>query len=611
MTWAGLSFANAGAWWGLLAVPALVAVHFFQQRSRRVELSTRFLIEAVAPLSQGGRTWERFRASRAFVGQLLAILFLVWVLAEPRWPRADSTQTVVIIIDDALAMQAVAEEARVAARELMAASIGGAAKTEWVVLGSDPRAPLRYRGPELSAAQAAVAGWRPSLGTHDYAAAVRAGRALAAAGIGIGVSWLVTDRESKVPPDQAAIGVGRVVANVGFAGGSVQRSASGEHHWRAVVKNHVSEPQSRSWWVESSTGKSELRPVELPGEGVVELSGVWPTGAERMTLHLQGDGFAADDVLPMVRPQAKRLSARVALAGERREFFKKLLGGIEGLELGASVSPGLLVLEQTVLGTEAAGAAVILATETGAEAKKTTAPTWLRAPVVAERNELVAGLNWQGWLGTGVGNLVMDASDEGLLWQAEAPLVWLRAGRAGTRTLVLNFDWAAGNAARLPATVLMLRRYVEAVRDAQPEPYAGNFDTGSVVPLTEEGAAGEPETWALEIEGGERRELKDSERVLLRAPAEAGFFTVKRGRETRVLGAAQFADARQGDFRDATAFRRDPPAGERAAAQARTTQGDPWQAAWLALAGAALLASWWPGRTGPEVAAKTIERRRA
>ena len=178
-------------------------------------------------------------------------------------------------------------------------------------------------------------------------------------------------------------------------------------------------------------------------------------------------------------------------------------------------------------------------------------------------------------------------------------------------TLVLNFDWAAGNAARLPATVLMLRRYVEAVRDAQPEAYAGNFDTGSLVPLTEEGTAGKSETWALEIEGGWGRELKGTERVLLRAPAEAGFFAVKRGRETRVLGAAQFADARQGDFRDAKEFRRDPPAGERAAAQARTTQGDPWRAAWLALAGAALLASWWPEQARLEVQAKTLGRRRA
>ncbi len=607
MSWAGLSFANAGAWWGLLAVPALVAVHFFQQRARRVELSTRFLIEALAPQSQGGRTWERFRVSRAFLGQLLAVLLLVWVLAEPRWPRADSTQTVVIVMDDALAIQAVAEEARAAARERLAAAVGGAAKTEWVVMGSDPRAPLRYRGPELGAAQAAVEAWRPSLGTHDYAAALRNGRTLVAAGSGVGECWLITDRESKVPADQAAIGVGRAVANVGFAGGSVSRAENGDRMWRAVVQNHAAEVQRRAWWVEGGAGVSERRSVELAAEGVVELSGTWPGGAERMTLRLEGDGFGADDVLPLVRPQAKRLSARLGVTGETREYFKKLLGGIDGVDLGAAVSPGLRVVEQTGAAADAGGAAVVLA----AGATKSAATTWLRAPVVAERHALVAGLNWQGWLGSGAGNLKMTANDEGLLWQADAPLVWLRAGAEGGRALVLNFDWAAGNAGRLPATVLMLRRYVEAVRDAQPGEYAGNFDAGSLVPLAEDVAGETAGAWQLEIEGGATRELGAAERAVLRAPGDAGFFTVKRGKETRVRGAAQFADARQGDFRDAAVFRRDPPAGERAEARARTTQGDPLRALWLALAGAALVASWWPMRVEAEVTRQAWKRGRA
>jgi hypothetical protein len=80
-----------------------VAVHFFQRRARRVETSTLFLIEALVSESEGGRTWERFRGSRSFWLQVLEALLVVWVWAEPRWPRADSRQTVVIVLDDALA----------------------------------------------------------------------------------------------------------------------------------------------------------------------------------------------------------------------------------------------------------------------------------------------------------------------------------------------------------------------------------------------------------------------------------------------------------------------------------------------------------------------------
>lgn len=590
MSLGGLIFGNASALWALLALPALVAVHFFQQRSRRVVLSTRFLVEALAPESQGGRTWERFRASRVFWLQALAVLLLAWVLAGPRWPRADSVQAVAIVLDDALAMQAVVDEARAGAARLIAEADRGAARTEWIVMGSDPRAPLRYRGPERARAEAALAAWRPALGSHDYAAALRQGRALVAAGGG-GVCWFVTDREAKVPADQAAIGVGRAFANAGFAGGAVE-----DGRWRAVVKNHAGEAQRRSWWIETAAGASERRPLELPADGVVELAGAWPAGAERATLCMEADGFTADDSLPLVRPEWKRLPARVALeGGGAGAFFRKLLGGVPGVELGTTQAPRLIVGRAD--GMDAAtGAAVWLAAPASGAGER---PALLRAPVVAERHALVDDLNWQGLLGPGPAALEMQPGDEALLWQADRPLAWLRPGAEGRRALVLNLDWEAGNAARLPATVLLLRRYVEAARDAQPGPRTANFDAGARVEIAAadrviDGA----QTWTLEREGGERRVLPGEELTVLRAPSEAGFFTLRRDGEPLVRGAAQFGDARQGDFRGAGAFRREPPTGEREAVVRRNTREDPLAALWLALAGAAVFASWWPRRRG-------------
>jgi Aerotolerance regulator N-terminal len=589
-----LVLGNAAALWVLGAIPALVAVHFFQQRARRVALSTRFLIEALAPESQGGRTWESFRFSRVFWLQVMAVLLIGWVLAEPRWPRADSAQTVVIVLDDALAMQAVAAEARVAAGRLMLEAEGRAARTEWIVMGSDPRAPLRYRGVERARAEAALASWQPALGTHDYATALRQGRALVVAGGG-GVCWFVTDRQAKVPTDQAAQGVGRALANAGFAGGLVVRATEGadELVWRAVVKNQASEAQRRTWWIESAAGASERRALELSAGGVIELSGVWPRGAERATLRLDGDGFAADDALPLVRPEWKTLSAGVSVDGEAGVFFRKLLKGIEGVKLSAASEGGLRVAWANGAGVDAPGAAVLLAKPdaAGGEAKK-----FLRAPVVAEKHPLVAGLNWQGLLGPGPASLAMAAGDEALLWQAERPLVWLRAGAEGRRALVLNFEWEEGNAGRLPATVLLLRHYVEQTREAQKGAYAANFDAGARVEIAEADRAAESDAeWSREREGDERQVLAREELAVLRAPAEAGFFMVKHGEQILVRGAAQFADARQGDFRDAEVFRREPSVGEREAAIRRNTQEDPLAALWLALAGAALMASWWPG----------------
>jgi hypothetical protein len=601
-----LSVGNPAALWALLALPALVAVHFFQQRSRRVALSTRFLIESLSPESQGGRTWERFRASRSFWLQALAVLLVAWVLLEPRWPRADSTQTVVVLLDDALAMRAVEAEAREAAARLMSEAANRAAKTEWIVMGSDPRAPLRYRGTELARANAAVMAWRPGLGTHDYATALRNGRALATS-TNVGVCWFVTDREEKVPVDQAAVGVGRPLANVGFAGGAVSRDPSGVPIWRAVVKNATGETQRRSWWIEGETGASERRALELPPEGVLELSGAWPAGAARAILRLDDDGFGADDRLPLVRPESKRLRLFVGVGGETGLFFKRLLTQLEGVTEVASETADLRVLRTSDPATIPAGAAIMLPAQREEEAK-----TLSRAPVVAERHALVAGLNWQGLLGPGPAGLTMEPDGEGLLWQAEKPLVWLRAGSEGRRHLVLNIDWESGNAARLPATVLLLRRYAESTRDARAGAYSANFDAGAAVFLAEADLSADAVAeWTLEREGGERRVLPREELAVLRAPEEAGFFTVKRGEDALVRGAAQFADPRQGDFRGASTFRREPPAGESRMALARNTQGDPLANGWLALAGAALLASWWPRRAKIADGAETARGIRA
>jgi len=146
--------------------------------------------------------------------------------------------------------------------------------------------------------------------------------------------------------------------------------------------------------------------------------------------------------------------------------------------------------------------------------------------------------------------------------------------------------------------VLLLRRFVETVRAAQPGFYAENFDAGARVPLAmRDQTDGDGEfTMTFEPADGEaatNRAVTGAELAVLRAPGEAGFFTVSRGASHRVRGAVQFADARQGDFREAGAFDTGRGAGSEAAWE-RATRPDPFTPVWLVLLGAVLVASWWP-----------------
>lgn len=604
-------FSNPAGLWVLLAVPAILAIHFLQQRAKVARTSTWFLIEKLAPDSARGRTWDRLRGSRTLWLQLLAALLAAWILGEPRWVRADSAQTVVVVMDASVALEAFRAPALAAAERELNQADGLAARTTWVVMTTNPRQPPLYRGLERAAASAALARWQPELGRHDPGPALRLARTLAGA---TGRTLLITDTKAKVPPDQRAAGVGQPIDNVGFAGATVAREEGG-YVWRALVKNHGPTPQRRTWQLDVAGAKSAPQTLELAPGALTEISARLPDGAERVTVVLSADEFVADNFLPLVVPRPKPLTVSVDGGDPTGEFLRKLAESVEGLVINppAGGSPATLRfarLSAAEVAGEMRGGIFWPPADQRAQA------ALLAEPVTAERDVLVAGLNWQGWFGTGPYGFAPSAGDVPLLWQGKWPLVFVRPAASAVATasdapaptparkLMLAFDWATSNAARLPATVLLARRFLEAERDAQHAPFAANFDCGAPVLL-----AGVPAEGGLSLtfEPAEAKpdeppivtSIAPAERTGLRAPGRAGFFTVSRGNEVLVRGSAQFADARQGDFRAAEKFTVDMRS-ERAAAIERHTTADPFVVLWLALLAALVLASWW-GRTSASV----------
>ncbi len=606
-------FANPAGLWVLLGVPAILAIHFLQQRAKVARTSTWFLIERLAPDSARGRTWDRLRTSRTLWLQLLSVLLAAWVLGEPRWVRAESAQTVVIVLDASASMDAFRAPAVAAAQRELRLATGLAARTTWVVMTTNPRQPPLYRGLDREAADAALAQWQPALGRHDPGPALRLARALAGAA---GRTLLITDTRGKVPADQRAVGVGRPIENVGFAGATVAREEGG-HVWRALVKNHAATAQRRTWHLEAGGVSSPAQSIALAPGAVSEISAQLPAGAERATVVLSADEFEADNRLPLVRPRPKPLTVTVDGTDAAAEFFRKLAEAIDGVSApaaGVAATLRLARLSAAEVARETRGGIFWPPADQRAQAPL------LAEPVTPERETLVAGLNWQGWFGTGPYGYAAAAGDRPLLWQGRWPLVFVRPAAAApggdsaatpsatpARQLMLAFDWATSNAARLPATVLLMRRFLEAERDAQRAPYAANFDSGGPVaiagvPLDGEfvltfEATGAPAGAAPLVAG-----IAPAERSGLRAPTRAGFFTVRRGDELVVTGSAQFADARQGDFQAAERFVVEVRS-ERAAAIERHTTADPFVVVWLALLGVTILASWWSRAGAPAASA--------
>ena len=587
--------ANPAGLWALLAIPAILLIHFLQERSRRVRVSTLFLLERVKPESVGGARFERLRNSVPLWMQLLAALLLAWMLAEPRWIREDSRQTAVVVLDSSVSMSAFLPETKKLLEKKLAAWSRSAAHTEWHLLESDTRRPTLYAGTELPLLLDAFEKWRPLLGTHRPDDVLLTARGLVKQN---GIVIYVTDRKTEVPSDVALLSAGEAIENTGFAGVEVKLlnesapQASGMK-WRALVKNHGAERVQRGWWVERQDANAEHQTSRLelaPGQTLV-LSGEFPSDVERATLVLEGDRFTQDDRLPLQKPLPRIAVGEIRVGGASGEALRKMIGASQHLTLrqqsGTAVDAksGEADLAVTELGTPANSNAIQFVVNNGENAPLD--PAW----TVAENHPLTRDLNWMGLMTPRPLELTLTENDEPLLWKGDRLLALLRHERGADgrplQRLLLGWDLSQSNATRHPAVLVMLHRFIERVREGKSDAWAGNFETGQAVEVAAFHFAGQqppPPRLTLRTDG--REDTAFSGRV----PERIGFFEVVENGKPVLRGAAHFADTREADFREAAAL--DTVEQRRWEAALKQTEADPWMPLWMLLTLGCLITAW-------------------
>ncbi len=536
-----MSFGNPLGFLALMGIPAVLFIHLLQVRSRRVRITTLFLLEPRAFEREGGRKIERLRTSLLLWLQLLAVVAATWLLVEPRWLREDSTLRVVLVVDGSASMSAY----RLASEEALASYLPeverSAERIEWIVLGSDPTAPTLYSGQEREAAASAALGWQSYLGVHEIDQSLSLASSLAGPR---GLVIMLTDHVPAVPAggDVPAVpagvevlAVGTPVANVGLVSVSIEDDGM----WRAIVKNSGSSTQRRSWWVEADGVASAPISLDIEPGQIRFVSGELRSGVEQMELVLEGDRFALDDRLPFLLPQSKTLRVHVAPELEDNGFVRGFLETLEPIELVPASSADL------ALGQTGPKASILFAEP---------ASDYLDGPIVVENEELVEGLDFRGLVARSAPALMRAEEDRVLVWQGERPLLVLRE-TARTRKLVVGFALEESNADKIPAFVLALHRFAASVREGKRAYYQDNVETRQI----------------LDVAAGVRE----------RAPQEPGFFEIRRDGETLFKGAAHFADVREGDLSRARS--REPDGNIIRDAVLLNSLPDPFSSLWLLL----------------------------
>jgi hypothetical protein len=91
---------------GLAALPALAAIYWLRNRSRRMPVSSLILWMDLPRAREGGRFLRRMEAPLALFLELAALALLVLAAAGPLWPLAGHEPPLVIVLDDSFSMLA-------------------------------------------------------------------------------------------------------------------------------------------------------------------------------------------------------------------------------------------------------------------------------------------------------------------------------------------------------------------------------------------------------------------------------------------------------------------------------------------------------------------------
>lgn len=588
-----LTLTNPAGLWALLGIPAVLAIHFLQRQAVVLPSSTLFLLERTQRESASGRRFDRLMNSVPLWMQLLGIMLLTWLLAEPRYQKARSTQRVAVVLDSSASMSVVKN----ALKQELVASLpdlqGQATALELTLLDSAPGKSRLYAGSSTQDFAAALDAWQPRAGLTDPAPSLRLARSLVARE---GLVIHATDTPLENPPfDARLLSIGEPIDNVGFTGVTIVEKEGGTV-WQALVRNYSEHRTTRSWQLEwPGGGRSQPKSFELGPGAILTLQAAFPENATRARLVLSPDRFSLDDSLPMVVPKPKTLKLFSATRGTHEELVIKLRRSLAATETtNDAAEADLTLLSYDPLDPVApSGNSVLFVHD------ETQGGSYLKGGIVAAAHPLIDGLNWQSLLVRETIQLERRPSDTVLLWQGSRPLILLRENEATAtspagRMLGFNFDLRLSNASTQPAFIVMLHRFAEELRTAKIAASTELLECSQPIVLAaRNGSDAAPlkiETLDLDGKVLSTSTRPAAARVDLEAPIDPGFLQVHQGDAVLLDAALHFADTREADFRACA------PAntlGEgSAAAVERHTEEDHWWRIWLLLLLLALLVSW-------------------
>lgn len=548
-------------------------------------VSTLFLLRQTQRESTSGRRFDRLVNSVPLWLQILAVLLLTWLLVQPRYIKAKSTQRIAIVLDSSASMRVFKKRLPSTLQSEIRRLQGNAANIEIWLMESDPSQGKIYQGTSVEDMLKTLENRAPHSGATDPGNTLRVVRSLVGSE---GAITYITDTppESAPPYNASYIAIGKNTANCGITGVSFSQR-DGNLTWKAFVRNYSDTEQQRTWHLETADGRSKQQSLTLSAGGLATLQGAFPSDQPRCRIVLSSDAFDLDDSLPLVRPTPKPLLVQSTLPKESTRLYDKLLSSFPNLKPAPAEGAADLVITSTAT-TPSRSHLIVLPQD------KASNRPYLTGNIVATRHPLTDGLNWQTLLVRATIPIPHDQSDDVLLWQGNRPLIYLRTHpTSGNKALILNFDIHQSNALKQPATAILLLRFCEQLRKEKIAPESRITETSEPLEVTRRRGEKAPPLifTSLALDGSVLATATvPPHTALISAPETPGFFTLTQGEESLLTSATHFADTREADFSHCATNQL--PASTMATAVDRHTRDDHLWRIWTCMTLAALLGAW-------------------
>lgn len=531
----------------LLAVPAILALHWFRRRPEQRRIAALFLFATNAPDSDAGRKRMRLRSSASLLLELLAAAVLALWLAEPRIGISDEPQRVVFVLDGSASMQARGSDGRSAAERARAAALAMLDAlpddAQFAVVQSGPR-PGVLAGPSAPRAEAAAAlrAWTPRQLGHDLAPAVDL--ALELGGERAEVIALGDGDPGPVPERVRVLAFGEARANAAIASARRLRRDDGTARVlcdlacfgalrRATIKVLGPDGTLRA------EQEVELE-IDAPRHVVLDLADAGEPW--HLVLAAEGDALSIDDACALPAPLRRevRIADRLDPAASAALEIDRAMRSLAEVVLAPIASADLVIGPSAGDGSQHELVVQPLDGETDA---------WLGPFLVDRRAGPAAGVTLDGVVWTAGRGALPGVPFVFAGEQALASIERLARDRVRVR---LDLDPARSNLQRSPDWPILLQNVVELVRAGLPGPERSIVPVGTTVVWREA-------PLALRIEGPDGKDVPASgTRERWFEAREPGLYHVFDGDQPAGHVAAWFVDLAESELRTRRSFEQAP-----------------------------------------------------